>query len=355
MKKIILVLMVLLLIACEKENIRIGVVGSLSGTHSDIGVAMRDGLLYKVDQVNQSGGINGRQVELLIYDDQGDYDLTERYTEELFEEKVDAIIGYEISGKLQTISRYKNKGIIMISPTLSSYTLSGQDDYFYRTIVTNYMQGTTIAYDMMDNYEDYVAIFDGRNREFAMGIIEGFESVANMTLESHGFDDYLINFEDEVIDAIGDAEAILAVLSPYDTLTLGQFILKHDMDVQVYSSNWGIADDSYQEAGKALEGVYFISMYGPGGNTKLQAFVEGFQDKFSKVPQYSSVYSYEAATILFEAMSKSKSDFSNLKEQMDQLETIEGVISDLKFDPYGDIIRDLHFFIYHNGALEYIE
>ncbi|MFP3912631.1 MAG: ABC transporter substrate-binding protein [Desulfobacteraceae bacterium] len=56
----------------EKEPIRLGFSGCLTGRLSDLGTSGRNGVILAVEQVNAAGGINGRPVELIVRDDRQD-------------------------------------------------------------------------------------------------------------------------------------------------------------------------------------------------------------------------------------------------------------------------------------------
>lgn len=56
-------------VAHTKKPIRIGFAGGLTGRTSDLGVEACDAVQMATDEVNATGGIRGRTVELLIRDD----------------------------------------------------------------------------------------------------------------------------------------------------------------------------------------------------------------------------------------------------------------------------------------------
>jgi len=57
--------------AKKNEPIRVGLATTLTGPASTAGVRTRNGAILAIEQANSSGGINGRQVEVLIKDDRG--------------------------------------------------------------------------------------------------------------------------------------------------------------------------------------------------------------------------------------------------------------------------------------------
>jgi branched-chain amino acid transport system substrate-binding protein len=69
-------------VACERRGgdtagssttgpIKVGIYGDLSGQTSSFGQSTKNGILMAIDEINKSGGINNRQVEYVIEDDQG--------------------------------------------------------------------------------------------------------------------------------------------------------------------------------------------------------------------------------------------------------------------------------------------
>lgn len=56
--------------AFAQESIKIGFLGAISGPAADLGRPSRDGALLKIDEINKAGGINGRPLELVVYDDE---------------------------------------------------------------------------------------------------------------------------------------------------------------------------------------------------------------------------------------------------------------------------------------------
>jgi ABC-type branched-subunit amino acid transport system substrate-binding protein len=78
-----------------KTRILIGHSGPLSGSNQDFGVDIRDGALAYFEQVNQSGGIHGRRIDLLSLDDANDPKRSAANAVTLAEERgVLALFGY---------------------------------------------------------------------------------------------------------------------------------------------------------------------------------------------------------------------------------------------------------------------
>ena len=49
--------------------IKIGYIGPLTGKYSDLGLSGRNGAMLAVEKINETGGLAGRNIELLVYDE----------------------------------------------------------------------------------------------------------------------------------------------------------------------------------------------------------------------------------------------------------------------------------------------
>ena len=57
-------------LATAADPIKIGVAGPFTGGSSSMGVSMRDGVRLATDEINKSGGVLGRQLQLIERDDE---------------------------------------------------------------------------------------------------------------------------------------------------------------------------------------------------------------------------------------------------------------------------------------------
>jgi branched-chain amino acid transport system substrate-binding protein len=113
------------------EPIRIGFLGGTSGRVADLGIAGRDGAQLSVEICNQSGGISGRKLQLIIQNDEQTPEIAERGVRELIAEGVLAIIGPMTSAMgVAVVPIVNDAQILIISPTATTEELSGRNDFF---------------------------------------------------------------------------------------------------------------------------------------------------------------------------------------------------------------------------------
>ncbi len=102
------------------DPIKIGVVTPLSGTYSPIGQQVRWGLELATREVNASGGIMGRRIQLLFEDEEANPSVAVQKAEKLFEsEKVDFLTGTVNSGSTLAVGQTAERAGKLIATTVS--------------------------------------------------------------------------------------------------------------------------------------------------------------------------------------------------------------------------------------------
>jgi branched-chain amino acid transport system substrate-binding protein len=101
----------------EKKDYKIGGIFSLTGALSWLGEYKRKGAQLKVDLINKAGGVNGRLLDLIVYDDQSTPETASRVAQRLISsDGVIAMIGtasVPVSGAVASIgNKYKIPTII---------------------------------------------------------------------------------------------------------------------------------------------------------------------------------------------------------------------------------------------------
>ena len=77
-----------------EETVKIGVLHSLSGTMAISETSLKDVVLYAVDEINTSGGVLGRKIEVVVEDPASDWDLfAEKARKMITTDKVSVIFG----------------------------------------------------------------------------------------------------------------------------------------------------------------------------------------------------------------------------------------------------------------------
>ena len=133
MKRIVLMLFVMAVVSLSAvaENIKVGLISSLSGPVAIYGQTTYNGIKLAVEQLNAAGGINGNKIELIVEDDKGDPAEAVTAAKRLIsEKKVVAILGPIISTTCLAVAPIaQQNGVPMLIPTRTNTKITEAGDY----------------------------------------------------------------------------------------------------------------------------------------------------------------------------------------------------------------------------------
>lgn len=132
------------------DTIKIGWYGPLSGSAASVGVSGETAVKLAVKQINEAGGVLGKQVELVEYDDQGNTEVSVKNVTRLIEQdQVVGIVGSHLSASVLATSAINEEAQIIQMGTGTSdiWTNIGLSYTFRSTVCSSlFNQG---CYDSM--------------------------------------------------------------------------------------------------------------------------------------------------------------------------------------------------------------
>ncbi len=142
--------------AAMPAPVLIGLSGPFSGGSAAMGESMRNGVRLAVDEINATGGIRGRMIELVERDDRADNDTGARIAQELVAMKVTATIGIVNTGVgLASIAHYQQAKLPLMVAVSTGPALTrtyappaAPANYIFRVSPTLDLEAAMIAADL---------------------------------------------------------------------------------------------------------------------------------------------------------------------------------------------------------------
>jgi branched-chain amino acid transport system substrate-binding protein len=159
-------------------TIKIGVYGDLSGQTSSFGQSTRNGAQMAADEINASGGIGGRQVQLIHEDDQGEPGKAATVVAKLInQDQVRALIGEVASSNSIAAAPNAQEGKVpMISPSSTNPKVTQIGDYIFRVCFIDPFQGEVMAKFAANSLKaKRAAILFDSNSDYSKGLIQFFK------------------------------------------------------------------------------------------------------------------------------------------------------------------------------------
>ncbi len=365
----LVVLMVPLIAACggDTGTIKIGLQGPMTGDYAYEGQGFEKAVGMLVEQVNAAGGINGRQVELLVEDDAGDPTQAALVAQRLVDAKVVAVIGAYNSTATEPASEiYNDAGILHITPSSTATGLTEKGfERFFRVCFLDDRQGLFAAKFAKEilGVQNFGILHD--NSTYAQGLAEHTRRYAEEMGMNVAFYD-AINPDDQdftpILTNIGGAGLDAIYWSGYHAQ--GGLLLKQagelGLDLQWMMGNASNNPELVQIAGvENAVGTYVTTEPLPKDVDYPEArqFVADFEAKYNEPP--ASVWwmmSAEAFNVIRYAMEQTESaDPAKLAEFLhNEAKDINGITGPvLGWDEKGDRLGTIHvaYRIDESGAL----
>jgi len=346
----------------EKSEFNVGFVATLSNKKSEVGIAARDGIMMKIQEINNKGGVDGRKINLVIRDLKGEKDLLSTYINEFERNGIKFVIGPMLSRMAETLERsVRNKDILVISPTMATDYLSGKDDNILRLAYSAKQQGKLIAKEALnDGVKKVAVVFDLANRSYSESIYLAFRSVVekkNINIEPVlSLGNYInkgMNGFSEIISKSG-ADGLFLIVSPVDGAFLAQRVKKLNKNIKIYGVTWTKTDEFIRYGGVSVEGAKLTSVISKGAkNEKFKDFKDLYNMKYGKEIHYAAIRAYDAMSLLGYGLDKSLSGSpESVKKEILNKKNFEGVESPIVVNKFGDSIGNYGIVIVRNGRYE---
>ena len=163
------------------DTIKIGGLAPLTGDVSVYGVAVDNGVKMAVEEINADGGVLGKQIEYIVYDEKGDAtEAVNAYNKLVQSDNVVAIVGDVTSKPTLAVAQQAAKDkipLITASGTAENITQAGEN--IFRACFIDPFQGELMAsYASKKLEKKTAAIIYNISDDYSKGLYEAFEAAA---------------------------------------------------------------------------------------------------------------------------------------------------------------------------------
>ncbi len=342
-------------------QIKIGAVLSVTGPASFLGEPEKQTLQIYVDAINAKGGVNGQQLQLVVYDDAGDANNARTFATRLVEEdKIVAMVGGSTTGStLAMMPVFEEAMIPFISLAGAIQIIEPVHKWVFKTPHTDKMACEKIFADLKSRNLMTIAMISGTDA-FGKSMRDQCVAVApkagvNIALEeSYGPRDSDMTPQ---LTNIRDKAGVQAVVNP--GFGQGPAIVTRNyrqlgIKVPLYQSH-GVASKQFIElAGPAAEGVrlpaaaLLIADKLPANDPQKPVVVDytrTYQQKTGQAVSTFGGHAYDGLMILVEAMQRAKStDTAKVRDEIERTKGYFGTGGIVNMSPTDHLGLDLSAF-----------
>ncbi len=328
----------------DKNVIRIGAAGPMTGDQSKMGVDLRNGAELAVTEWNEKGGVLGKKIELLAGDDQADPKQAVSVANKFINQKVVAVVGHWNSSCSIPASKYYNDAnIVMISPATTNPQLTQQGfKRIFRVCGTDDQQGRVAAEFVIQKiHPRRVAIIHDKTA-YGQGLADYFKKALGNSTE--------IVYYGGIIQRDPDYKAVLTTIKenkPELYFFGGIYpeagrLVRQAKEIGLNApmvTGDGVFDPTFISiAGKAADGTFVTFGKEPAGLSTAKSFLEKYKAKYGEPGPYS-IYAYDAANIILSAISLTGATDGSQTADYILKTTFHGAFGDISFEKNGDVAK----------------
>lgn len=317
--------------AAAQNTIRIGIAVSQTGNLADSAAHYYKGIELWREQVNARGGLLGKPVEFVVYDDRSDPATAARLYERLItNDNVDFVISSLGSAQTATASAVaeKHKKVMINGGGASEAIQSRGFKYIFQTAarVSAYVDGID---PLMKKYNVKSMAYVARDYAAARDMDKVLKKMAEKNNAKVVISEYFPAGTADFSSQIARARQVnpdlwISMGYPNESIEMVRQFRAVNYMPKVFVANGVSQEDFLKAAGKDGEYAIGLSLYEPSLKTAGNAqFVKTFQEKYKYEPGYYSAFGFVAVTVLEAAVKKANST--------DQ-DKLRAVLTELKMD-----------------------
>jgi len=324
--------------------IRVTLIGSFTGQNADLGNWMWNGAKLAVDEANAAGGVGGRQIDLVKYDDQGQPTVATDLTQRAISEKTTFIYGANLSTlSLAMIPIVTAAKVPQITSGQAPALLQQNSPFIFIDSTTSVVFDQTLAKYVLNTMKQTSIAMISNNGTYGKGEHDSFLA----ELQKAG----VTPTSDKVIAPdVKDFTAVLTEIRGTNPKVLfigaeevqSGLIAKQARSLGITATFAGAAPlgtPTYvQTAGvDVAEGSVMTSPYlSNDTNAKTKAFAAAYQKAYNSEAEFHGAKSYDGMTVFIMAMKSTPNDLSGQKlADAVRSVTYDGLLGQFKFDAQG--------------------
>ena len=352
-------------VAHAQQEILIGYHGPMTGPASWVGLGGRDGAQLAIDEINAGGGVNGRKIRMISYDDGAKPSEAEAVAKKMIEsDKVFAILGGGVSNVAIVVGEEAHRAKVpyMNGSGASPKIIDAQSRWVF--------SGATIdVRDIAQNEATFIGEYLKVKKVAVMSATDEFsQTLADLVLKTIK-ERYGVEVTTQQKYNPGDVDfssQLLAVkqTNPEHVLLFGLYVeaaraIRQARELGIRTPFMG--DTSMMNsglltvAGAAAEGltVEYVPLYFNGNKARdMVEFEARYKKKFPSYPvdrpNYVDVYNYGTMYALAEGMKRAGPNMTQ-KGLVEALETLKDFKASDSWPNAVHIIQPLTFTESHNG------
>ena len=306
--------------SAKGEPVKVGILAPLTGSVAQYGINVRNGAVLYLKQYNAKGGLNGKQIEVVEYDEEGDPAKAVTGYNSLMDQGITALIGdVTTAPTLAVVPEANNDNIPMITASATAAAVTVNEETgevfqnVFRSCFIDPFQGEKMASFAVEKLSaKTAAIIFNTGSDYSIGLKESFESKAAelglSIVATEGYSEGAVDFQSQLTNIASKNPDVLFVPYYYETVALiAQQAKSAGLSAPMLGVDGWDAVMSVVTDPSLLEGAYYCSGYSAEDTSPaVQQFLKDYNTEYNVEPNMFAAQGYDAAMILVAALEKAE-------------------------------------------------
>jgi branched-chain amino acid transport system substrate-binding protein len=347
------------------DTIKVGEFASMTGSEATFGQSSHNGTQLAIDELNASGGLLGKKIQLLTEDDQSQAGQSATVVRKLISsDGVVAILGEVASSRsLEAAPICQQNKIPMISPSSTNPKVTEVGDFIFRVCFIDPFQGTVMANFAQKTLKlQNVAVLTDVKSDYSVGLTkffkEGFVKDGGKIAAEQNYSGGDKDFNAQLTSIKAANPDGIFVPGYYTEVGLIALQAKQlGLAIPIFGGDGWESSTLVSIGGAALEGDYFSTHFSPQDTTPaVQNFVKKYEAKFKDAPDAMAALGYDSAMMLADAIKKTgTTDGAKVRDALAAEKDFPGVTGNITMDANRNASKPAVILEIKNGAFQYIQ
>lgn len=346
--------------AGKGDKIVIAHAGPMTGDSAQFGDMKGKAIQLAIDETNEKGGINGKEVAQLTGDDTGNPkeapSVAQRFAQD---DSVLAVIGHwNSSCTLAARGIYDASGIPLLADSVNKALTDRTTPTAYRISLTDTVQAQELAEYAYNKMGKRKAAIMYTANDFGTGLMndfaKAFEELGGEIVASETyFEGQSKDFSPQLTKIKGTNPDLMFIAGYYvETALIAQQSKEMGLDVQMLGTEGISSEELIKLGGDAVEGIVFAGFFHPDIEYPgTKEFVDNFRAKYNKEPDTYAALAYDSAKLIFAAIEKNGESREAILKYLDEVEDFPGVAGPISFNENHDVVRNIVVLTVKDGKI----
>lgn len=344
------------------EPIKVASVFAKTGKVASQDGPPRNGIRFAIEEVNKNGGVLGRYLELLEFDNHSTAIGAKGAAQKAINAGATVVFGASWSSHSLAMAPVLQKaGILMITPYSTNPQVTLVGNYIFRICYTDQFQGRLLANFAYNDVEAKTAgVLINADSQYSQGLAEYFISNFNKLGGDVVFVEHYLEETANFRKFIEKAQTLKpdVVFHPgHYQVSAYVFKQTHLSGVETtFLGGDGWNDKMYDIAGDVISGSYFSNhWHAKNPSETSRKFMERYKKKSRKIDPGHAL-SEDCVFIFVDAVKRAGSiDSEKIRDTLAATKNFQGITGNISFNKHGDPIKPAVIMKFEKGKSVYLK